>query len=117
MENTLTAQQIEAAAIIKSLGSKQQAVLLWLYRWTLKLESEPDNEVFQSGLKFGLPWIPKHTGNIASSRAVYSRTLRKLEEKGLIERITCASKVQPHTRKLKITVQGREIASQLKTGC
>ncbi|MEW6210916.1 MAG: hypothetical protein AB1631_21305 [Acidobacteriota bacterium] len=112
MEHTYTTE-----AVVKSLGSKQQAVLLWLHRWTLTFESDPNNQVYRFALNEGIPWMPKHAGNIASSRAVYSRTIRKLEEKGLIERIRRASTVRSHTQKLKITALGREVARQIKVRC
>ncbi len=100
------------------LSAEQNSILEWLFANIPKSTTDA----------FGIRWMPGKWGltSTPSSRAAYSRSLKRLEERGLVLRqnqvsgnpytqMARASKDEPHNRTthVQLTQLGEELAATL----
>jgi len=89
------------------LSAKQRGLLLWCLKYVEAMEARRDDLALQC-LEQGIPWKPAH--RTAAARAATSRTLLRLEERGLIERVAPGGR----TKAIKVTPLGRLVALKMK---
>ena len=103
MQNAV--DQVYAAA--QGLSDQQRSVMKWLLKSVEALEQRKDSVGLEC-LELGVPWKPQLNGE--SARASMSRTLARLESKGLIRRIAPGCR----TIRLKLTNLGRLVGLKLR---
>jgi DNA-binding HxlR family transcriptional regulator len=89
------------------LSDKQRAVLLWALKNVEGFEARKDDAALQ-WLEDGIPW--RTALKSESARAATSRTLSRLEDRRLIERVSPSGR----TVAIKLTVLGRLVALKIK---
>lgn len=96
--------------MMKSSFARQRDLLGWLLgRYMKGRESHPEGR--HQIINSGIPWKPQHPTNMqknAVSRASLSRTVSRLESRGLIVRVG-----EARTHSLKFTRLGFEVAELL----
>ena len=97
----------QVAATAQALSGQQKSVLEWLLKSVEILEQRKDS-VGLEWLELGVPWKPKLSCD--SARASMSRSLARLESKGLITRIAPVGS----TTHLKLTNLGRLVCLRLR---
>lgn len=97
--------QVEATA--ENLSARQKSVMEWLLKSVEILEQRKDS-VGLDWLERGVPWKPKLSRG--SARASMSRSLVRLETKGLINRVAPRGR----TTRLMLTNLGRLVALRLR---
>ena len=93
---------------------RQRDLLAWLAGCWDQLEAQArrGDQPSADWLAWGTPFQANHPSDLranSSSRSSMSRRLRRLDEQGLIERVTKNSR----TYALKLTPLGREVASRV----
>jgi hypothetical protein len=108
--NRVTLDKLAIEFLQPQMG-QQRALLVWLANWTDYLEAEAREDDFAGELlALGIAWEPEHPTEPranAVSRVDWSRRVRRLSERGLIERVGAGGR----THSLKITPLGREVVS------
>lgn len=109
----------------RSLSHAQQQVLCWVWRWSVYLEARDDGDARRPVEQVAVAWRAG-SGATAAQRASWSRTLRRLEQRGLLERIPHRDEEAPvptdsrghgiRTAHVRLTAAGKELAKRLEEG-
>jgi hypothetical protein len=89
------------------LSRQQRGLLLWAFRYVETMEARRDDLALQC-LEQGIPWKPVQ--RTPAARAATSRTLLRLEERGLIERVAPGGR----TIAIKLSILGRLVALKIR---
>lgn len=90
-----------------NLSAEQKSVLLWLLDYCNRIESSGNDHAKQDIALWGVPW--RTNGLTRSEHASLSRTLRRLETRGLVIRKNDVSDGR-RTTGVVLTANGRQIA-------
>lgn len=85
------------------LSETQRKLLLWALDYVESMEARKDDLALDY-LENGIPWQPVNKS--ATARAALSRTLARLEERGMVERIAPSGR----TIAIKLTILGKLVA-------
>ena len=90
-----------------NIRRQQQRILLWLYGYVEQREKRGDDLAVRI-LTEGVSWTPEQY--TPAGRASLSRSLERMEQRGLLERI----RPRGRTVRVKLTAVGRMFARQFR---
>ena len=112
----------DAAFIPEARLSQLQKTILELvwaetYRLETALEARGQRGLLARVQDWGVDWAPTRWADpwTPADRAVISRALRRLEQRGLVERKNEVTNTPRRTTNVRLTDRGREVAKRLTT--
>jgi hypothetical protein len=112
----------EAAGIAEArLSWLQKAILAAVWAGTSSLETDLEvrgqHDLLARVQYWGVEWYPRQWLErwTPADRAVFSRALRRLEQRGLVERKNARTVESTCTTHVRLTERGREVAKRLTT--